>query len=216
MKARLQKKLEEVSVKRKSRSSDSEADRESKKLKKGRKSEKKPNKKEKRPVSTVSENADSVLVQENVVVASEETRTDIQFGTLKFQDDDALIHKKIGKGIQQRLKKKQTKKDLLRKLERFESKVSSMDEEKKDRVLKQKALKSALSRAQGIKVRDDMALIRKSIKRDESKKKRSSKQWEERIKKQNEDKEASKTAKKSKRGKSSNDKSSKYVGAKSA
>ena len=56
-----------------------------------------------------------------------------------------------------------------------------MDEEKKEEVLQDKAIKASLLRAQGIKVKDDPKLLKRTLKREEKKKQKSAKAWAERV-----------------------------------
>ena len=77
--------------------------------------------------------------------------------------------------------KKKSDQKLLKKLETFQEKLDDMTEDEKEGILKDKAMKAALLRAQGVRVRDDPKLLRKTLKREETKKKKSAKIWAERT-----------------------------------
>jgi hypothetical protein len=62
-------------------------------------------------------------------------------------------------------------------LESFQEKLGELDDAKKEEILKEKAVHAALLRAQGVKVKDDPKLLRKTLKRDIKKKEKSVKAW---------------------------------------
>jgi hypothetical protein len=81
-------------------------------------------------------------------------------------------------------KKKVSKQQLLGKIVEFEGKISEIaaqDKTKADEILHAKSLNSALLKAQGITVKDNAKLLKKSIKKDAAKRKKSAKVWAERA-----------------------------------
>ncbi|XP_063974703.1 surfeit locus protein 6 homolog isoform X2 [Diachasmimorpha longicaudata] len=96
----------------------------------------------------------------------------------KFDFSD-IGNKKKGQKTERHAKK--VLQELKEKKNRLEALVSSGDAETA-RVLQEKdAWKAALAKANGEKVKDDPELLKRTIKRDELQKKRSSKKWESRI-----------------------------------
>jgi len=93
---------------------------------------------------------------------------DIVYGQIETTDDSGKVAF---------TKKKVDKKKLLKKAEIFEEKLKSMDETEAEKLRTGKAVKTALLRAQGIKVLDDKALLKKALKREEKKRQKSTAQW---------------------------------------
>lgn len=105
-----------------------------------------------------------------------EKGADMVFGRLENKAESArpdyrdMVHKKVDKH------------KMLKKAEAFERKLKAMPEEEAKRVVHEKAVSSALLRAQGIAVKDNPAMLKKAIKRDERSKAKSARQWADRKK----------------------------------
>jgi len=81
---------------------------------------------------------------------------------------------------------------MLKKVEREKSKISEVEETDKDKAQKMKqkaAWKVALQRAEGVKVKDDVTLLKKAIMRKTQQKKKSQKEWAERTEQEHRRKE---------------------------
>ncbi|XP_022900528.1 surfeit locus protein 6 homolog [Onthophagus taurus] len=116
--------------------------------------------------------------------------------TIKLENGDnkelektkTMVFSKInfdGLGNQKKKKMEKDPKKILEKVEDVNKKVAelkSVGETKKAIEIREKtAWKNALAKAEGIKVKDDPVLLKKSIKKNEQKKKSSQKKWEARI-----------------------------------
>jgi len=106
----------------------------------------------------------------------------ISFGNYDLQDKDHG-YKKTTK------KKKQSDQALIRQLEKKQKKLGQMNEADKKKVIIDTEFKKAFARVQGKKIKDDVKLLKKSIKRKERKKKKSKEEWAFRNKKNSERKE---------------------------
>ena len=104
---------------------------------------------------------------------------------LQFGNTIDKAEKKTRPGQQKKNKHK-----LLAKAEQFEEYLQGASEEDRKRILEKKSWKDALAKATGTKVKDNAALLKKSIKRDENKKKKSQAEWKERYAKVDADKQA--------------------------
>jgi len=104
---------------------------------------------------------------------------DIEYGTFDFSSDipipTYLSHKKKGPDKKNLLQKAMEKQRLLEELK---------DTEEGKTLKKDDAWNNMMKRAQGEKVKDDPKKLKKSIKRVESKKTKSKKQWDTRLKQQ--------------------------------
>lgn len=98
--------------------------------------------------------------------------------------------------------KKQTKDPevLLKKMKEHDNKIKSLKEEgeldKVREIVEKRAIKTALMKSEGIKVKDDSELLKKSIKKKKSKKEKSAKKWEARekqVKKEQEERQKKRT-----------------------
>lgn len=132
-------------------------------------------------------------------------KEDIQFGNISSKWDEKLV------GKTEQNKKKIGKDVLLKRIERMQRKIDNIpDEEKKQKAILKNAAKSALLRAQGIKVLDDPKLLKKSISREKKQKQKSAKAWADRKKAV----EMKKASRQSKREESINSKLKKHKGKK--
>jgi len=108
---------------------------------------------------------------------------DIQFGRVLTKDESQS--KFLNKP-----KRKVTKEKLLAKAEQFEEFIANADEEKRKEILEKKSWKDALAKATGTKVKDNATLLKKSIKREDKKKKKSQGVWKDRYAKVESEKQA--------------------------
>ena len=137
------------------------------------------------------------------------------FSKFDFSDDLASEAK---------AKKKQDPKAALQKITKQKEKIKSLkakgNTEAVNEIEDKSSWKLALDKAEGVKVKDDVGLLKKSIKKQEQRKKSSKKKWDERkeqvtkkkeavqkkrtenIKKRKEDKKQNKMKKASKKGRS--------------
>jgi len=112
---------------------------------------------------------------------------DFQFAALKpVEMPGAKAGSFSLQGKQQR-KKNKSDGELLKSVEAFDAKLASLKAagaggaEEAQRMERERALDNALLRAQGVRVKDDAKLLRKSLKRDEKKKEKSRAAWSERT-----------------------------------
>jgi hypothetical protein len=84
------------------------------------------------------------------------------------------ISKKKNPDLRSTLKKVDAKKENLECLKQS-------DQAKAEQLIKKEGWKKAIQLAEGLKVKDDPKLIRKSLKREEKRKEKSAKQWKERM-----------------------------------
>lgn len=91
----------------------------------------------------------------------------------KFEFGEPVIKKK-NPDLRSTLKKVDTKKENLECLKQS-------DQARAEHLIKKEGWKKAIQLAEGLKVKDDPKLIRKSLKREEKRKEKSAKQWKERL-----------------------------------
>lgn len=133
---------------------------------------------------------------------------DFQFAALKPLDNPVEKHGSYSlQGAQQR-KKKKSDDQLLKEVTSFEEKIRNMKAAGKvdeaSQLEQARSMENALQRAQGIKVKDDAKLLKKSLKREEKKKEKSRAEWSERLTAQKQTQDAhhaAKIASASKKGK---------------
>jgi hypothetical protein len=133
-------------------------------------------------------NVDETHSQEESEIESE-IEEDFQFNNVLAKGEDS-----IRKELDDKVKgfgRKKSKKQLLRELESKEKRIENMPAEKREKKLQKQALKTALLRAQGVKVLDNASLLRKSIGGDERKKQKSAVAWKERAEEALKEKEKS-------------------------
>lgn len=105
-----------------------------------------------------------------------------------FNKEDKIVFSKFDfSDIGTKKVKKQEKdpKKLLEKLEKQKEKIEKLKEsgdiEKAVEIKEKTAWKNALAKAEGIKVKDDPTLLKKTLKKQEQKQRSSKKKWESRI-----------------------------------
>jgi len=101
-------------------------------------------------------------------------------------DDSVAFNQVVGFGDDTHHKKRrrQTPTQLLLRAERAkeqEAKIKEIDPEVGEQVAAQKRVSKALQRAAGVRVKDDPALLRKTIKKAAKKKTKSQKEWKRRV-----------------------------------
>lgn len=99
-------------------------------------------------------------------------------------DVDKKLNKKKSKNPTANVKPKDYKK-LVQKLQEKKEKFNELKESKPDEAVKvetEDKWRNVLDKASGVKVKDDISLLKKSIKRVEKKKEKSKKEWNDRVK----------------------------------
>lgn len=113
---------------------------------------------------------------------SPEQENNFSFGRVSFTDgtqmsqDLSYVKDKSGKK-----KGNSDPKGALAKLEAQKKRLANLDEDKRKEVLEKETWLAARKRAEGEKVRNDESLLKKAVKRKEKVKKKSEKEWNDRI-----------------------------------
>ncbi len=141
--------------------------------------EKKP-KRKKKPAAKVAAAGDGAT-------ASEADSADVAVqgsanATLNTNTNDFMFAAKVGRE-DPRAKAQRKKSDaaMLKKAKHFDKELERADEVQRKEMKENKEWDAALSRAEGSKVKDDVALLKKSIKRKEKSKEKSRKAWAKRL-----------------------------------
>jgi hypothetical protein len=96
--------------------------------------------------------------------------------------NDFMFAAKIGQEDPRiKARRKKTDAALLKKAQHFDRTLQQADEDQRTELKESKEWEAALSRAEGSKVKDDVALLKKSIKRKEKSKEKSRKAWQKRL-----------------------------------
>mmetsp|Transcript_20815 Transcript_20815/g.51053 ORF Transcript_20815/g.51053 Transcript_20815/m.51053 type:complete len:339 (+) Transcript_20815:87-1103(+) len=143
---------------------------------KNKSTKKKKTKAQKEP-SEVKDDYVSLSSQERAALAV--GSGEFMFGGLKTQKKAVANPKKKQKKISDEAH--------LKKIQRFEKKLEKVDKATRAEILHEKRIQDALSRAQGVAVKDDKKLLRKSIARKKAQKQKSKKAWASRKKQANEE-----------------------------
>lgn len=101
---------------------------------------------------------------------------EMEFGKLEFSEQSETEKKPTpysGRNYKHMLQKVQKRNERLGKLQ-------ERDEGKADQVIKAKAWETAMMKAKGIKIKDDVGMLKKAAKKQASKVKKSKKEWQER------------------------------------
>lgn len=116
---------------------------------------------------------------------NEPENEDILFGNIEFKDGSRVTSDllKLRKGIAQKKKKGPQNKDIkahLTILENKKKKLEAMSPEERAEVMEKEKWSRVMNQAEGVKVKDDEKLLRKSLKRKEKQKLRAELEWKER------------------------------------
>lgn len=104
------------------------------------------------------------------------------FGRLTFSDGALMSHDlTYEKSADAKRKGPSDPKTALAKLEAQKKRLASLDEDKRKEVLEKETWLAARRRAEGEKVHDNEALLKKAVKRKDKAKKKSEKEWKERA-----------------------------------
>lgn len=106
--------------------------------------------------------------------------SNLMFGQVQF-GDGARLGKDSKSLEEERKHKKRNVIDQLRVLENRKSKIHKLDKTKQDEIAENAKWSRAILHTEGARVRDDESLLRKTIRQKENRKKRSEKEWKQRI-----------------------------------
>ncbi|KAI5790128.1 surfeit locus protein 6-domain-containing protein [Geopyxis carbonaria] len=192
--SRLTQRIEALRVKRKADNPDGSPARNRQELMDARRKKeaaRKERKKEFRERAKASEESKIPNVARETVNQTQNTRVTgpnavklektLSFGRVIFDDGQRLDHTLQGF---EREKKRRGPTDVLGQLKHVEAKkrrIENMPEEKREIIEEKDKWAKALKQATGEKVRDDEKLLKKSLKRQEKTKKKSGREWKERI-----------------------------------
>ncbi|KAJ2894926.1 surfeit locus protein 6-domain-containing protein [Zalerion maritima] len=108
--------------------------------------------------------------------------TNFSFGRVSFADGAQMSRDLSYVLKNDKRKGPSDPKTALAKLENQKAKFAALDEDKRKEVLEKETWLAARKRAEGDKTKDDETLLKKTIKRKEKAKKKSDKEWTERVK----------------------------------
>ncbi|KAL1867556.1 hypothetical protein VTK73DRAFT_4080 [Phialemonium thermophilum] len=103
------------------------------------------------------------------------------FGRVAFADGTQMSHDLTYAKDSKKRKGPSDPKTALAKLEAQKRRIAALDEDKRKEVLEKETWLAARRRAEGERVRDDEALLKKAVKRKEKAKKKSEREWKERT-----------------------------------
>ncbi|CAM0140685.1 hypothetical protein VKS41_007943 [Umbelopsis sp. WA50703] len=156
----------------------------------------------KKSLQAKKENRGKGDVNEEIIKESQPAanKSNQKFSASSIKDDGDVYFGRIETGMAKKKKGATDAKTQLKQVEAKQQKLEKLRHEDKDRATaleEKETWKKALSMAQGEKVKDDVKLLKKTIKRDEHVKLKSSKAWNERkdkIKKDEADKQKKRQA----------------------
>lgn len=111
---------------------------------------------------------------------SDDVETSFSFGRVAFADGTTLSRDLAYEKESGPQKKKLDPKSALAKVEAQKRRLAELDEDKRKDILEKETWLAARRKAEGEKVRDDEALLKKAVKRKEKAKQKSEKEWKER------------------------------------
>ncbi|ROT42753.1 SURF6-domain-containing protein [Sodiomyces alkalinus F11] len=106
--------------------------------------------------------------------------TDYAFGRVVFNDDTRLSRDLTYELQQKKKKGPSDPKTALSKLQNQKKRTAALDEVKQNDIAEKEAWLIARRRAEGERIRDDEALLKKAVKRKEKQKKKTEREWKER------------------------------------
>lgn len=115
-----------------------------------------------------------------MIPVNDEVETSFSFGRVAFADGTTLSRDLSYEKEAGEKKKKLDPKSALAKVEAQKRRLAELDEEKRKDILEKEVWLAARRKAEGEKVRDDEALLKKAVKRKEKAKQKSEKEWKER------------------------------------
>lgn len=107
--------------------------------------------------------------------------TDYAFGRVAFSDDTRLSRDLTYVLNQPKKKGPSDPKTALIKLQNQKKRTAELDEAKQEEIAEKEAWLAARRRAEGERIRDDEALLKKAVKRKEKQKKKTEREWKERA-----------------------------------
>ncbi|KAF2747059.1 SURF6-domain-containing protein [Sporormia fimetaria CBS 119925] len=113
--------------------------------------------------------------------SSPESEPNLAFGKVAWEDGQQLDTRLSGLMESRKKKGKSDPKTALAAAEKKKARISALDEEKRKDIEEKDLWLAAKKRAQGEKVHDDPALLRKSVKRQEKQKAKSKQEWKDRL-----------------------------------
>lgn len=123
----------------------------------------------------------------NAEIKIEENDTKPTITKPVFNSEDKMVFSKFdfaNLGKKQHKKQEKDPKKLLKKFEEQKDKLQKLEEsgeiEKVTEIKEKTAWKNALAKAEGVKIKDDPTLLKKSVKKKEQKQRSSKKKWEKR------------------------------------
>jgi len=127
------------------------------------------------PEVAISDDADGEAAIDGNDAAKSQAKEQFIFGKIETATGSKEGKKQVGKDFKRHLKTLQEEKSKI-------AAAKGEDQEKGEELEEKFAWKNVMQKAQGVKVKDDEGLIKKSIKRKENIKKQSQKKWEKREK----------------------------------
>lgn len=125
---------------------------------------------------------DMLVEDENIDSKPKDKEVDpnLMFGQVQF-GDGARLSRDFKSLEEERKHKKRNASDQLRVLESRKTKINKLDKTKQDKIAENAKWSRAILQSEGARVRDDESLLKKTIRQKENRKKRSEKEWKQRI-----------------------------------
>lgn len=140
-------------------------------------SKEKSKEREKKPRMTPKE---PKIVRISTKPTDESVKSSITFGRFEFKSDDQIETKSKKKTKTKFESKENQLKKTLKQIESEEEQIKRLKEEnpmESKEILRSKHWKSALAKAKGEKVRDNVQLLKKTLKKEQKRKERAAKKW---------------------------------------
>jgi len=185
LRAKLAARVNELKTKRKAPGSDATgAFKNREELLAARKQRLEQKKHNKKPEEVVEEDNDNDDEEDETIDSDmssiAESDPGLIFGQIQF-NDGARLGKSGSAFEQQRNLKKRNAIDQLKVLEHRRTKVGKLDKDKQREIAENAKWSRAILQSEGAKVRDDEKLLRRTVKQQQNQKKRSEKEWKQRI-----------------------------------